>query len=75
MSSAKPRVVGNIHVFVACQTEVVNKQLSWNKPLSETSLSESYTLTIYKHVDAKEKHSLDVEGIYNVQFHVENKLL
>ena len=75
MSSAKPRVVGNIHVFVACQIEVVNKQLSWNKPLPETSLSESYTLTIYKHADAKKKHSLDVEGIYNVQFHVENNLL
>ena len=75
MSSAKPRVVGNIHVFVACQIEVVNKQLSWNKPLSETSLSESHSVTIYKHVDAKEKHSLDVEGIYNAQFHVENNLL
>ena len=50
MSSRKPRPVGNMHIFVACKIDVVNKQLvstfSWNKPLSEPSLGESYILTI-----------------------------
>ena len=36
MSSGTPRVVGNMYVFVACQIDVVNKQLlsplSW-KPV------------------------------------------
>ena len=27
MSSGKPRAVCNMHVFVACQIDVVNKQL------------------------------------------------
>ena len=57
-------------VFVACQIDVLNKQLasplSWNNPLSETSLGESYILTTYRHLDAKEKHFLDVEGVYNI---------
>ena len=48
-----------MHVFVACQTDFVNKQfvspLSWNNPLSETSLRELYILTIYRHLDAKQK--------------------
>ena len=68
-----------MHVFVACQINVLNMQLasplSWNNPLSETTLSESYILTIYEHLDAKKKHFLDVEGVYNVLFHVENNLL
>ena len=79
MSSGKPRAVGNMQVFVAFQIDVVNKQLvsalRWNNPLSETSLGESYILTTYRHLDAKEKYSFDVEGVYNMQFHVENNLL
>ena len=70
MSLGKPRTVSNMHVFVACQIGVVNKQLvsplGWNKPLSETSLSEIYVLTIYKYLDVKEKHSLNVEGVFNM---------
>ena len=66
MSSGKSNVVGNMHDFVACKTDVVNKQLvsplSWNNPLSETSLGESNILSDYKYLDAKEKH----EGIYNM---------
>ena len=69
MSSGKSRAAGNMHVFVACQMDVLNKQLvsplSWDNPLSETSLDESYILTIYRHLDAKEKHFLDAEGVYN----------
>ena len=60
----------SMDVFVACQIDVLNKQLasplSWNNPLSETSLGESYILTIYRHLDAKEKHFLDVKGVYNI---------
>ena len=52
------------------QIDVVNKQLvswlSWNNPLSETSFDESYILTIYRHLDVKEKYSLDVEGVYSM---------
>ena len=69
MSSGKPRAVGNMHVFVACQIDVVNKQLvsplSWNYPQSEVSLGKSYILTLYKHLDNKKKHYLDVDGAYN----------
>ena len=68
-----------MHVFVVCQIDVVNKQLvsplNWNNPLSETSLGESYILTIYRHLDAKEKHSLDVEGVYNMKLHVGDNIL
>ena len=66
--SGNPRSVGNMHVFVAGQTDVLNKQLvsPLVTPLSETSLGESYILTIYRHLDAKKKHSLDVEEIYNM---------
>ena len=50
MSSGKTRAVGNMHAFVACQIDVVNKQLvsplRWNNSLSETSLGEPYVLTI-----------------------------
>ena len=70
MSSGKSRAVGNMHVFVACQIDVLNKQLvsslSWNNPQSETSLGESYILTIYRHLDAKEKHFLNAEGLYKI---------
>ena len=56
--------------IMACQIDVVNKQLvsslSWNNPASGTSLSESYMLMIYKHLEFKEKHSLNVEGVYNM---------
>ena len=72
MSSRKRRAVGNMHAFVAYQIDVVNKQLvsplSCNNPLSETSLDDSYILTIYRHLDVKEKYSLDLEGVYNMQF-------
>ena len=70
MSSGKSRAVGKMHDFVACQIDVLNKQLvsplSWNNPLSETLLGESYILTIYRHLDAKEKQLLDAEGVYNI---------
>ena len=50
ISWGKPRAVGNMHVFMTCQIDVVNKQLasllSWNDPLWETLLGESYILTI-----------------------------
>ena len=53
-----------------CQIDVLNKQLvspvSWNNLLSETSFGESYIMIIYKHLDAKEKHFVDVEGVYNI---------
>ena len=53
-----------------CQIDVLNKQLvspvSWNNLLSETSFGESCILMIYKHLDAKEKHFVDVEGVYNI---------
>ena len=66
MSSGKSNVVGNMHDFVACKIDDVNKQLfsplSWNNPLSETSLGESNMLSDYRYLDAKEKH----EGIYNM---------
>ena len=58
MFSGKARAVG-----VACKIDV--KQLSWNNPQSET-LFELYILMIYRYLYAKEKHSLDVEGVYNM---------
>ena len=62
------RAVGNMHFFELCLTDVVNKQLfsplSWNNPLSKTALGESYILMINRHLEAKKKHSLDVEGVY-----------
>ena len=65
-------------VFVVCQIDFINTQLvsplSWNTPLSEILLGESYILTIYKHLDAKKKHFVDVNGFHNMQFHVENNL-
>ena len=70
MSSGKPWAVGNIHDLVACPTDVVNMQLvsplSRNNLLSEISLGEAYILTIYRHLDVKEKHSLNVEGVSNM---------
>ena len=61
-----------MQVFVVCQIDVLNKQLVspliWNDQLSEISLEFTYTyiLTIYTHLDAKKKHFLDVEGVYNI---------
>ena len=56
------------HGFVVCQFDVVNKQLvsplSWNNTLSEKPLGQSYILTICRNLDAKEKHSLDDQGVY-----------
>ena len=71
MSLGKPRAVGNMHFFLSCQIDAVNKQLisplSWSNLLLETTLCESYVLTIYRHLDATEKDSLeDAEGIYNM---------
>ena len=70
MSLEKSGAVGNMHVFVACQIDVMNKQLvsplTWKNALSETSLGKSYILTIYRHLDANEKHSLDGERVCNM---------
>ena len=59
-----------MHVFVACQIDVLSKQpvspLIWNNPLSKTSLDESYILMICRHLDAKKKHLLDAEVVYNI---------
>ena len=66
MSSGKSRGVRNLYVFVACQIDVLNKQLvcplSWNNLLSEASLGGSYILTIYRHLHAKEKFFFRVEN-------------
>ena len=52
MSSGISRAVGNMLAFVACQIDILNKQLisplSGNNPLSETLLDGSYILTIYR---------------------------
>ena len=56
MPSGKSRVIGNMHVFVTCQIDVLSKQIVSavrNNPLSETSLDESYILTIFRNLDAK----------------------
>ena len=70
MSLEKPGAVGNMHVFVACQIDVMNKQLvsplSWKNALSETSSGKSYILTTYRHLDANEKHALDGERVCNM---------
>ena len=46
MSSGRRGAVGNMHIFVPCQTDVVNKQLvfrlTWNNSLSNTALGELY---------------------------------
>ena len=67
LSSGKSGVVGNMHVFVAYQIDVLNKQfvspISRNNQLSETSIGESYILTICRHLDAKEENFLDTEGV------------
>ena len=55
LSSGKPKAVGNMHVFVPCQIDVVKKQLvsphSWNNPLTETLLGESNILIICRNAD------------------------
>ena len=70
MSSGKSRALGNMHVFVPCQIDSLNNQLvsplNWNKPFSETSLDESYILTIYKYLDVKKKHFLNAEKVFNI---------
>ena len=56
MPSGKSRVIGNMHVFVTCQIDVLSKEIVSpvrNNPLSETSLDESYILTIFRNLDAK----------------------
>ena len=61
MSSGKPRAGGNMHVSVVCQIDVGNNQLvsplSSSNSLSGTLSRKSYILTIYKHLDVKEKTS------------------
>ena len=42
-----------MHIFVPCQIDVLNKQLV--SPVMS-----------YRHLDAKEKHTLDIEGVYNM---------
>ena len=71
MSSGRPRAVGNIHFFVLCQIDVVNKQtfcpLSWNNSLSKTALHQSDDYTDDgRYLDAKKKHSLNVERVCNL---------
>ena len=70
MPSGKSRVLENMHVFVTCKIDVLNKQLvsplSWNNPLSETSLDEWYILMSYRHLQGKEKHHLDAKGVFNI---------
>ena len=70
LSSGKSGVVGNMHVFVAYQIDVLNKQfvspISRNNQLPETSIGESYILTICRHLDDKEENLLDTEGVYNM---------
>ena len=70
LSSGNPRGVGNIHIYVICQTDVVNKQLvsalSWNNHLSETSFGESYILHHLQRSKGQGKYSLDVEGVNNM---------
>ena len=69
LSSGKTRAIGNMHVFVSYQINVVNKQLvstlTWNNPVAETSTGESYKLMIYGHLYAKGKH-LNVEGVGSI---------
>ena len=52
-------------ILFARYIDILNKQfvspLSGNNPLSETSLDESYILTIYRHLDAKEIYHWGVE--------------
>ena len=49
MSSGRPRAVRNMHFFVSCQVDVVNKQLfswiNWNNPLSKIKF---HNLTPFK---------------------------
>ena len=70
MSFGKSRVLGNMYVSAGCEIDVLNKQLvsplTWSNPLSETSLGESYILTIYRNIEAKEKHLLDTDGVCNI---------
>ena len=68
MSLGRPRAADNMHFFVPFKIGVVNKQLfsplSWNNPLG--ALGASYMLMINRHLDAKKKHPLVVEGVYNM---------
>ena len=79
MFLGRPRVVGNMHLFVPCQIDILNKQLvsplSWNNSLSKRALGEPYILTIDRHVDIKKKHSLGVKEVYKISLHLKNTLL
>ena len=55
MSSGRPRAVVKMHIFVSCQTDIVNKQLlaplGWNNPLLKTKFFTSqkklYKIFVY----------------------------
>ena len=63
-----------MHVFVACQYGVLNKQLVSLLSSFTTSLSESYILTINRYLDAK-KNTSRILKQFITYFHVENNLL
>ena len=72
----KPRDIWKTHFLVLCQIDVVNKQLisslSWVIIIRKNFMV-SHILIICIHLDTKEKHSLDFEGVYNMPFHVKDK--
>lgn len=61
MSSERSRAVDNMHFFVPCETNAVNKEpvspLIWNNLLSKTALGKLYIMMIDIHLDAKKKIS------------------
>ena len=61
MSSEISRAVDNMHFFVPCKTNAVNKEpvspLIRNNLLSKTALGKLYIMMIYIHLDAKKKIS------------------
>ena len=70
MPLGKLKAVGNMHVLwlVKLMLSISNLFLHLVEitRFKKTSLGESYILPIYGHLDAKEKHSLNFEGIYNM---------
>ena len=79
MSSGKWRFVDNMQFSVPCQNDVVNDQsvspLGWNNSLLKTVLAESQIPMIFRLLVAQEKHFLDVQGVDNMQYQVNNNLL
>ena len=76
MSSGISRAVGNMLAFVACQIDILNKQLisplSGNNPLSETSLDGSY---ITDNLQRPKKYTTWVLSEFITQYDEENDLL